>query len=116
MAKTRMPRDDNSQSIPLLRFRGGGGAQHLSINASTATLSAVFPAGTRVITLVCTVDSFFETGRESVVASASSHFIPAGVPYDMALGADLSSIDAYHNYISVISVTGTGVAHISERE
>jgi len=115
MAKTRMPRDDNSQSIPLLRFRTGG-SQHLSINSSTPTLSAVFPAGARVITLVCTVDAYFETGRETVVASASSHFIPAGVPYDMSLGSDLSTIDAYHNYISVISASSSGVAHISERE
>ena len=32
MAKTRMPRDDNSQSIPVLRFRTGG-AQQLSTSA-----------------------------------------------------------------------------------
>ena len=115
MAKTRMPRDDNSQSIPVLRFRTGG-AQHLNISSGAATLSAQFPAGTRVITLICTVDSYFDTGGSSVSASSGSHFIPAGVPFDMALGSDLSTIDSYHTHISVIATSGSGVAHISERE
>lgn len=115
MAKTRMPRDDNSQSIPVLRFRTGG-AQHLTISSGAPTRSSAFPAGTRVITVICTVDAHFETGGSSVDASTSSHYIPAGVPFDMALGSDLSTIDSYHNYISVIAVTGSGIAHISERE
>ena len=115
MAKTRMPRDDNSQSIPVLRFRRSG-AQHLNITSGTYTRSAMFPTGTRIITVVCTVDSYFETGNSSVVASSSSHFIPAGVPYDMALGSDMATIDDYHNYISVIAASGSGVAHISERD
>lgn len=115
MAKTRMPRDDNSQSIPVLRFRTGG-AQHLNISSGAPTLSAQLPVGTRIITLICTVDAFFETGGSGVSATSSSHFIPAGVPFDMALGSDLSKVDGYHSYISVLSASGSGVAHISERE
>lgn len=114
MAKTRMPRDDNSQSIPVLRFRTGG-AQQLSINSLSA-VRAEFPAGTRVVTLICSVNSYFESGGDAVEASSASHFIPAGLPFDMALGSDLSDIDGYHRYLSVISVSGAGVAYISERE
>jgi len=114
MAKTRMPRDDNSQSIPVLRFRTGG-AQQLNTSA-VATRSSAFSGGTRVITLVCTVASFFESGGSDVVATTSSHYIPAGVPFDMALGSDMSDTDGYHTHISVILSEGNGIAYISERE
>ena len=115
MAKTRMPRDDNSQSIPVLRFRTGG-AQQFAINSSNAVSSASIPSGTRIVTLICSVNSYFESGGENVTATANSHFIPAGLPYDMALGSDLSDTDGYHNTISVIAVSTSGIAYISERE
>jgi hypothetical protein len=116
MAKTRMPRDDNNQSIQLLRFRGGG-AQTFSINPSYPVLSSQLPEGTRVITLVCEVAAYFETGGETVSATiASSHFIPAYIPYDIALGTDLSDTDGYHRYVSIITMGDAGLAHISERE
>lgn len=114
MAKTRMPRDDNSQSIPVLRFRTGG-AHQAAIDSITAT-SITIPAGTRIITLICSVNSYFETGTEGIQATSSSHFIPAGLPFDMSLGSDLSDIDGYHNVVSVIAVSGTGIVYISERE
>jgi hypothetical protein len=114
MAKTRMPRDDNSQSIPVLRFRTGG-AQQIS-TSTVAARSSAFSSGTRVVTLVCTVASFFESGGSSVTATTSSHYVPAGIPIDMALGSDMSDTDGYHTHISVILSDGTGVAYISERE
>ena len=114
MAKTRMPRDDNSQSIPVLRFRTGG-AQALSIS-DTAARSNAFSGGTRVITLTTTVAAHFETGGSSVTATTSSNYIPAGIPFDMALGADLSDTDGYHTHISIILASGSGTAYISERE
>lgn len=114
MAKTRMPRDDNSQSIPVLRFRTGG-AQSSAISSGSAVRIEI-PAGTRVITVICTVNAHFETGDEGVQASSSSHFIPAGLPFDMALGSDLSDTDGYHRYISIIADSTSGIAYISERE
>lgn len=114
MAKTRMPRDDNSQSIPVLRFRAGG-SQQISLSTSAAR-SSEFSSGTRVITLICSVAAFFESGGSSVTATTSSHYIPAGIPIDMALGADLSDTDGYHTHISVVLSDGTGTAYISERE
>ena len=116
MAKTRMPRDDNSQSIQLLRFRRGG-AQTFSINPSSAAKCEQLPEGTRVITLICEVPAYFETGDETVSATiAGSHFIPAFIPYDIALGTDLSDTDNYHRYVSLITMGDSGLAHISERE
>jgi hypothetical protein len=62
------------------------------------------------------VASFFESGGSSVTATTSSHYVPAGIPIDMALGSDMSDTDGYHTHISVILSDGTGVAYISERE
>jgi hypothetical protein len=114
MGKTRLPRDDNNHAIPVLRFRTGG-AQQLSISADSAVRASV-PLGTRVISVTCSVNAHFETGDENVTATSSSHYIPAGFPFDMALGSDLSDIDGYHSYISVISHSDAGTVYISERE
>ena len=114
MGKTRMPRDDNNHSIPVLRFRTGG-AQQASISSAGASSFSI-PAGTRVITLICSVNAYFESGLDGVAATSASHYIPAGLPFDMALGSDLSDTDGYHNTISVIAVSTSGTAYISERE
>lgn len=115
MARTRLPRDDNNHVIPVLRFRTGS-AQQFATNASNSVVSSAIAEGTRVVTLLCSVNSYFETGGENVTASANSHFIPAGLPYDMALGADLSDTDGYHRYVAVFTAGGSGIAYISERE
>jgi len=115
MAKTRLPRDDNNHAIPVLRFRTGS-AQQFATNASNSVVSSAIAEGTRVVTLLCSVNSYFETGGEAVTASANSHFIPAGLPYDMALGSDLSDTDGYHRYVAVFTAGGSGIAYISERE
>jgi hypothetical protein len=115
MGRTRLPRDDNNHAIPVLRFRTGGG-QQFATNASNAVVSSAIAEGTRVVTLICSVNSYFESGGESITATANSHFIPAGLPYDMALGADLSDTDGYHRYVSVLTAGGTGIAYLSERE
>lgn len=110
MAKTRMPRDDNSQSIPVLRYKTGG-CQRVSISSTPVRVAI----NGRVVTLTCTVDAQFETGKESVEASAESHYAPAGFPIDIAVGSDLSDRDDYHTHISVRS-DSSGFAYVSERE
>jgi len=114
MGKTRMPRDDNNHSIPVLRFRTGG-AQQLSISSNSAS-RAELPGGTRVISVISSVNAHFETGDVNVTATSTSHYLPSGVPFDMALGSDLSDTDGYHRYISVIAHSDSGTVYISERE
>jgi hypothetical protein len=64
MARTRLPRDDNNHAIPVLRFRTGS-AQNFSTNASNAVSSASIAEGTRVVTLICSVNSYFESMRRN---------------------------------------------------
>jgi hypothetical protein len=115
MAKTRMPRDDNSQSIPVLRFREGG-AQRIS-SLTTGNFQRIeIQGGVKVITVTATQPIFFTTGGEDVVASSSSHYLAANIPYDIALGSDMSSTTSYHTHFAAIAVSATAIVYISERE
>jgi hypothetical protein len=115
MAKTRMPRDDNSQSIPVLRFREGG-AQRISTLTSSSLQRIEVSEGVKVITVVATNPIFFGTGRSDVVATSSSHYLAANIPYDIALGSDMSSTTGYHTHFAAIAVSSTAIVYISERE
>ena len=114
MAKTVMPRDDNSQSIPVLRFRAGS-AQSQLVTSSSSVLFAL-SEGTRVITVCVSEPCYFETGGVNISASSSSHYIPSQIPYDIALGSGLSSTLDYHSYIALRAVASSARVYISERE
>ena len=116
MATAKQPRDAAGAAIPVLRFRGGSAQKLTSITSSTAQRSGIFVTGTQVITVTATTPMYFRTGDSSVTAEATDHYIPSGVPLDMALGTDISSTVDYHTHISVIAVSDTGTVYISERE
>lgn len=114
MVKTVMPRDDNSLPIPVLRFREGGA--HSATITSSAHERIALGSGVRVITVSATYPIFFETGDSDVEATSSSHYLTAGIPYDMALGSGLSGTQGYHTHISILAVSTTSKVYISERE
>jgi len=116
MASAKQPRDSAGSPIPVLRFRSGASQELTSVDSSTAQRSSAFATGTQVITVTTTQPMYFATGNSSVTATSSSHYIPANVPLDMALGTDISSTVDYHTHISVIAVSSTGIVYISERE
>jgi hypothetical protein len=115
MAKTRMPRDDNSQSIPVLRFREGG-AQRLTSLTSGNFQRIEISGGVKVITVTSNQPIFFSTGDSDVIASSSSHYLAANIPYDIALGSDMSSTTSYHTHFAAIAASSTATVYISERE
>jgi hypothetical protein len=108
---SKQPRDDANQPIPVLSFRPGG-AQTLTLSDSS-TRSAAFAPSVRVISLFSDADCRFELGDGSVSASATSHFLPAGLYIDVSLGSD-NVPSANARYLAVIGTSGT--LHISERE
>jgi hypothetical protein len=114
MSKTVMPRDDNSQSIPVLRFRTGGG-QKLLVDSSTPQ-SVTVPEGTRVVTITVSQPCYFESGLAGIIATANSHYIASQFPYDIALGSGISSNSGYHTTISFLAVSTSASVYISERE
>ena len=111
---SKQPRDDANEPIPVLGLQPAGGSR-INFNASSASLSTQFAASIRVITLYATADCYVEVGDATVQANNStSHFVPSGFLYDIALGSELISSET-SKYISTIGAVASGVLHISER-
>lgn len=111
MAKTKMPRDDNNQSIPALR----PSVARVGVTAGAAAVRVgPFTTGCKVISLYCrTAVLRFQTGDGSVVATGTSHYIAIGERMVISLGA----AEDVHTHISVIrDGAADGTLEISELE
>ena len=83
---TLLPRDDDNAIIPALSLKSGG-AHSLAAGATTARTASAFGAGARVISLYASEPVFLALGDDSVTATSSDHYFPAGVYYDISLGS-----------------------------
>ena len=82
---TLLPRDDDNTPIPAMTLRPDG-AHSLAAGASSVRNAQAFAAGTRVVSLYATEPVFLRLGDATVTASATDHFFPAGIYYDVSLG------------------------------
>lgn len=98
---TKLPQDDNGNSIQLLAYKPN------SCTKKTASAAAQLfgPYSCKVVTLFATAVCNFETGDVSVVADGSDHPCPANFPVDIPL-----------NGRAFLSVYGTADIYVSERE
>jgi hypothetical protein len=111
---SKQPRDDGNDPIPVLGLRPGRGQQ--IVFSGVSSRSTAISNSVRVVTLYATQDAFIETGDATVEANGStSHFLPAGIPYDISLGAET---DATNNdkYVAVVAAADSGTLYLSERE
>jgi hypothetical protein len=110
---SKQPRDDANAPIPVLALRPGGG-QQIAITAVSAR-SASVASHVRVVTLFATEDAFIEIGDATVTANSSnSHFLPAGIPYDISLGSETVTKEN-PRYLAVIRLDTDGILYLSER-
>lgn len=109
---TKLPTDSNNNPIPALRLKSGG-AHKITTSGTSARNSVAFDAETRIISVYATQDVYLRFGLSSVTAAGTDHFFPAGVYYDIALGADGAS-QATH--VAALQVTSAGTVYISEKE
>ena len=108
---SKQPRDDANYPIPVLGYSYNRG-QQLALGAST--ISARIAASVRVVSLYATADCFFEICDSDGIANTStSHFLPAGIYLDVALGSD-NNAAFMHKYIAAAS-DNLGILYISER-
>ena len=103
---TLLPTDLNDNPIPAIRLKSGG-AHSISSGASSTRNSTAFETDTKVISLYATEDVYVKCGDSSVTATASDHFFPKGVYYDLA---------AQYTHIAVLQVSTAGTVYISEKE
>jgi hypothetical protein len=110
---SKQPRDDANAPIPVLALRPGGGQQIVIDTMSVR--SAAVANHVRVVTLFATEDCFIEIGDSSVTANtANSHFLPAGIPYDISLGSETVTKEN-PRYLAVITAESPGTLYLSER-
>ena len=103
------PRDDAGYVIPALGLSPGRGYS-IPFTSAVANTSAVVGTTIDVVTLTSTAAAFVEVGANVVASNVSSHYILAGVPYDIAVPERSSN-----TRVSVIGATTTGILYISER-
>lgn len=109
---TRLPKDDDGNAIPAMR--PSGAAHSIAVTGTAAENATAFNSETRVISLYSTTDLFYKLGTDdTVTATTSDHFFPAGVYYDLAIGGDL---DSHYPYISFIRASEDGTVYVSEKE
>lgn len=109
---TLLPRDDDNHPIPALRLRPGGAHQLAVTTGASARTATAFQAGTRVIGVVGDVDIYLQTGDATVTASATDHFLPAGLYADLSLGGSGSLRDSH---LAVRALAEAGTVHVSEK-
>lgn len=105
-----MPLDTLGNPIPTLGYVDGG-AKTIAITNTSARNASAISSGTRVITLYATVPCFIRLGDNTVTATASDHYFPAGVYYDVAIGPDTKD-----RYVAALRAEGDGTLYISERQ
>lgn len=109
---TLLPKDMNDNTIPALRLKDDA-AHKISVGATAAENSVAFDPSTRVISLYTTAAVFVKFGvSDTVTATTSDHYFPAGIYYDVAIGGDSS---AQYTHISVIRESEDGTLYISEK-
>lgn len=109
---TLMPTDSNDNAIPALRLKPSG-AHTIAATATSARNTAAFNAETKIVSLYATVPVYVNFGDQTVTATTSDHYFPAGLYYDIALGGDQS---AQFTHIAVLRVSTSGTLYISEKE
>lgn len=109
---TILPTDENNHPIPALRLRDGG-AHKINVTAVSARNAIAFDADTRVVSLYATIGVYVRFGVNTVTATNTDHYFPAGTYYDIAIGGEEAK---QTNYVSVIRADSTdGILYVSEK-
>lgn len=104
---TRLPRDANGDKIQTLGVKDNGSHQ-ISVSATSARNATRFDEKTFVVWLYATADLFFKIVDDDTAATATDHFLPAGVRTPMPVGR--------RGYIAAIQSTTSGTLYISEAQ
>lgn len=109
---TLLPQDSNGHPIPALRMKSSG-AHTIAVSASSSHNSAAFDDKTQIISLYSDVPIYLTFGDESVTASSSDHYLPAGLYYDVSIGGDSG---AHYTHIAALQAGEAGTLYLSEKE
>ena len=108
---TILPTDENNNPIPALRLRDGG-AQKINVTVTSARNAVAFDSDTRVVSLYATSGVYVRFGGNTVTASATDHYFPPNIYYDIAIGGEESS---HFTHVAAIRSDADCVLYISEK-
>ncbi|NCO03897.1 MAG: hypothetical protein GW903_06870 [Alphaproteobacteria bacterium] len=111
---TLLPKDADNNAIPALRLRDNG-AHAIAVTGTSARNTNAFDDDTKVISLYATTPVYIACGDDTVVATTSDHYFPAGVYYDIAISGG-SGKGAQNLYVAVLRADTNGTLYISEKE
>jgi len=106
-----LPQDTNGNPIPTLRLKDSG-AHKINTTTVSAKNIAAFNTDTDVIGVYATEDSYIKIGASDISANDGDHFLPAGTYFDLAIGPNDDSQNAY---LAAITAGGNGIIYISEK-
>lgn len=109
---TTLPRDSDNTPIPALRMKPLG-AHQISASGTSARNTTAFNDNTRVVSVYSTGGLYIAFGDNTVTATTSDHYFPAGLYYDIAIGGDKT---LHTPHIAVLAESGTATVYISEKQ
>lgn len=109
---TFLPRDHDNNPIPALRVKRDA-AHHLTVSGSSTRNTTAFDEDTKIIGLYADVPVYIAFGDETVTATISDHYFPAGLYYDIAIRSEKGGS---YSHMAVICADEDGTLHISEKE
>lgn len=109
---TTLPRDTDNTPIPALRLNPNG-AHQINATDTSSRNTAAFSSNTRVISLYATVPVRVQFGDDAVVATATSHYFPANIYYDFAIGGGKTM---HSSHIAVLADDADGIVYLSEKQ
>ena len=110
--RSAAPIDADGDLIQVMRAKAGA-AHQISIAVTTDRNSSAFATGSRVIEIYSDVACYFQTGDNTVTATATDHYLPAQQARVYALGGDKQT---QHTHIAGIRSSIDGTLWISELE
>lgn len=109
---TTLPRDNDNMPIPALRILPGGAHIIDATNDGSTRNMIAFNPDTRIVSLYATGAVWVKFGDNSVTASATDHYYPAGLYYDFAIGGGKA---LHTGYLAVRGIEGECTVYVSEK-
>ncbi len=104
---TKIAKDLMGNSLPTVFLSKLGGTHKITTSAATARNTTALKSETKVVMIYATEDCYIAFGDNTVEATESSHFFPAGVYF---------GIGVKDTHIAALQVTSGGTLYISETE
>lgn len=117
MRKVALPRDQHQKVIQVMGLADGGAHVISSTTGEVEVNAVAFDADTNVITVYFTAAVFIKFGHaNTVIATTSDHYIPAGLRVPIAVGTGDQN-DTNYSFMSMLPVVAAATkGYISENQ